>query len=150
MISDYIYYRWSKLCTEFGVLCWEGIQNPWLRHLGKRKQVQQWLNRNPCKVHFIYYSLHQTIKGSYKMSKKFVYCHIKKYNMSYLKYLDLSNVIELVMQKLTRYIHVWMSMYFGDIFNITTSDVLMIVFEHYGTSTTFTGTSNFWLCDRGR
>lgn len=41
-------------------------------------------------------------------------------------------------------------MYFGDIFNITTSDVLMIVFEHYGTSTTFTGTSNFWLCDRGR
>lgn len=70
--------------------------------------------------------------------------------MSYLKYLDLSNVIELVMQKLTRYIHVWMSMYFADIFNITTSDVLMIVFEHYGTSTTFTGTSNFWLCDRGR
>lgn len=40
------------------------------------------------------------------MSKKFVYCRIKKYNMSYLKYLDLSNVIELVMQKLTRYIHV--------------------------------------------
>lgn len=40
-----------------------------------------------------------------------------------------------------------MSMYFGDIFNITTSDVLMIVlmivFEHYGTSTTFIGTSNF-------
>lgn len=40
------------------------------------------------------------------MSKMVVYCLIKKYNMSYLKYLDLSNVIELVMQKLTKYIHV--------------------------------------------
>lgn len=40
------------------------------------------------------------------MSKKFVYCRIKKYNMLYLKYFDLSNVIELVMQKLIRYIYV--------------------------------------------
>lgn len=40
------------------------------------------------------------------MSKKFVYCYIKKYNMLYLKYFDLNNVIELVMQKLIKYIYV--------------------------------------------
>lgn len=40
------------------------------------------------------------------MSEEFVYCCFKKYNMLYIKYFDLNNVIELVMQKLIKYIYV--------------------------------------------
>lgn len=40
------------------------------------------------------------------------------------------------------------STYFGDIYNVAISHILMKVFEHYGTSTTFIVTSKVF--DKGR
>lgn len=62
-------------------------------------------------------------------------------------YLDQINVIKPVLMKLTIYMSEC-STYFGDIYNVAISRILMIVFEHYGTSTTLIVTSK--VCDKGR
>lgn len=62
-------------------------------------------------------------------------------------YLDQINVIKPVLMKLTIYMSEC-STYFGDIYNVAISHILMIVFEHYGTSTTLIVTSK--VCDKGR
>lgn len=67
--------------------------------------------------------------------------------MAYLKNLVLINLIELVIMKLTTYMSERTSLL---VIFFNNSHILMIVFEHYDTSTSFTVTLNFSLCDRGR